>query len=78
LQHGPALSFYHGVPDVEEFRKSPYGKSVLVQLEMVQISLYLLNRANAVSAQTDKLGEFWIHLLEEQGAIVEGFYRVPG
>ncbi len=78
LQHGPEFSLYKNVPNFDAFRKSAYARSVQADLAGVHVSIHLLNRKNAAAKQTDALGEFWIHWLGDQGAIVDEFKRIPG
>jgi hypothetical protein len=78
LQHVADFSLYDGIPHFEAFRKSAFARSVWAGLGSVHVGIHLLNRKSATDKQTDALGEFWILWLEEQGAIVEEFRKVPG
>src|SRR5690606_22933941 len=76
LQHGPDLSLYKGVPELEAFRTSAYGRGVAADLDGAHVSFYLLNRRDAATKQTNALGEFWMGWVQAQGAIVEEFRRI--
>jgi hypothetical protein len=78
LQHGSGFSLYKSVPDYQTFRKTPYAGSVRSDLKGVSTYIHLLHRLNAAGKQTDDLANFWVRWLEDQGAIVEVFTRVPG
>jgi hypothetical protein len=78
IQNGGGLSFYHGIPDISGFTKSPIGKTLHADLSRVAISIYLITRLKDAKYQTDALGSFWIHWLTDEGAEVGNFRHLSG
>lgn len=78
LQNQSGFSLYKTVPEIDTFWPTPYAASLRVNLNGVQVGIYLLHRMKAAARQTDALGKFWIDWLERQGAQVDTFKSVPG
>lgn len=78
LQYTPDFNLYKNAPDVDAFRKSPYGKSISSDLSAVGVEIDLLNRKHDAQKQNDSLINFWVQWFHSQGATVEKFTHIPG
>jgi hypothetical protein len=76
LHNTPELSLYRKVPNIEDFLSSDYGKRTYVNLQDVQIELYLL--FNTPQYQSEELTEFWQSFFAKTGAIIASITPMPG
>jgi hypothetical protein len=76
MQHTPEFSLYKDPPDIQEFRKSPYGRKVEVSLRGVSVEVQILRSSS--SKQSDEVGQFWLDWLYLQGADLQPPMKVPG
>lgn len=70
-------SHYRGVPDFDEFRRSPYFAQVRANLDQVQVDLYYLNRSDLHVQGVNHI-QFWDQYFAAQGATVRSVERIYG
>jgi hypothetical protein len=76
MQHTPEFSLYKAPPDIQGFRKSPYGRKIESDLSDVETTVYLLHSSSA--KQTRDVVQFWLDWLMFQRADLQGQFKVPG
>ena len=78
LQNTDAISFYRGVPESEGFVASPGFRRARTELRGVDVELWMLQRSDAASTQTQALTDLWQDLIAAEHGNLQRIYNVSG
>jgi len=78
LQNTDQVSFYQGLPQVDDFVKSQPFHRVSTDLSDIKVELWMLQRDDSTRTQPKALPLFWERIIDEQGGQVTRVYRVSG
>lgn len=76
IQNSAQLSMYHGVPDFDAFRHSPYFQETRPALRGADVELVPIEREAASKVQDTRWRDFWISYFQSLNDSVERWVRV--
>jgi hypothetical protein len=78
LQYTRQLSFYSGIPDFSDIKKTQYYHQIRTELRDVNVTIAMIPRETKANVQDKKLLNFWTSYFADQGATVDHWRPIKG
>lgn len=78
LQNTADVSFYRELPDPRTFAEGQVFRRLRTDLRGVDVELWMLERADAISTQPRALADLWERIIDAEGGSVRRIYNVSG